>query len=230
MWYLIKKFSFFFIVFFIIMTGAVFPAFNHDRLTSPDPLSLTFVLYLTSYLMMVVIASIWTHEQWESKTQGYAFLRSLPINARDIVMAKFAVVLLSLFLYTIFHCAAFYTISSNPEYFNPACSVIIISADICLVISALLYLGIFRFGYNTFGKFVILVWIVIVISPIPIYQFLLPRLGISRLEIIDHVARLSWPLVTAFSFIIYFGLAPLSRQLCIDKNLSNKIRNKRLIL
>jgi hypothetical protein len=192
------------------MIGAVFPAFNHDRLTSPNPLSLTFVLYLSSYLLMVVIASIWTHEQMESKVKGYAFLRTLPIDAKDIVAAKFAVVLLSLIFYTIFHCAAFYSISSNPEYFNPACSIIIISADICLIISALLYLGIFRFGYNTFGKFVILVWIVIVISPIPIYQFLLPRLRISRLEIIDHVARLSWPLVTAVSLIVYFGLMRLA--------------------
>jgi hypothetical protein len=210
MWHLIKKFSFFFVVFFIIMIGAVFPAFNYDRITSPNPLSLTFVLYLTSYLLMVVIAAIWTHEQMESKAKGYEFLRSLPIDAKDIVTAKFAVVLLSLCLITIFHCVAFYLISSNPEYFNPACSVIIISADICLIISALLYLGIFRFGYVKFGKYIILTWILIIFSPIPIYQFLLPRLGISRLDIIEKMASLSWPLVTAVSLIVYLGLMWLS--------------------
>jgi hypothetical protein len=210
MWPLIKKFSFFFMVFFIIMIGIIFPAFNHDRLTSPDPLSLSFVLYLISYLLMVVIASIWTHEQMESKTKGYAFLRSLPIDAKGIVMAKFAVVFIALCLYTAFHCTAFYFISSNPAYYNPACSVMIISADICLIISALLYLGIFRFGYVKFGKYIIIAWIIVIISPIPIYQFLLPRFGISRLELIDQMTRLSWPLVTVISLALYIGLLRLS--------------------
>jgi|GEM_PF-1397171 len=210
MWQLIKKFSFFYILFYIIMIGVVFPAFNHDRVTSPNPLSLSFVLYLTSYLLMVVIASLWTHEQMESKTMGYAFLRSLPINAKDIVAAKFAVVFIALCLYTAFHCAAFYFISSNPAYFKPACTVMINSADICLIISALLYLGIFRYGYGKFGRVVILTWIIIVISPIPVYQFLMPHFGISRLELINQMSRLSWPMLTIISLGLYVGLMRLS--------------------
>jgi len=192
------------------MIGLVFPAFNHDRLTSPDPLNLTFVLYLTSYLMMVVIGPIWIHEQMESKAKGYEFLFSLPIDAKDIVMAKFAVVFFSLFFYIIFQCAAFYFISSDPEYLNPACSIIIISGNFCLVISALLYLGIFRYGYAKFGKFVIFTWVIVVVSPILIFQFLLPRLGISRLDIIDRMVRLSWPLVTVISLGLYLGLMQLA--------------------
>ena len=210
MWHLTKKFSFFFVIFFIILTGVVFPTFNYDRLTSPDPLSLIFVLYLMPYLFMGVLAPIWTHEQMESKTNGYTFLFSLPIDAKDVVVAKFTVLFCSVCLYTVFHCAFFFIIFQNPGYLNPACTITIINANICLILSAFLYLGIFRYGYVKFGKFVILAWIVIIISPIPIYQFLLPRLGINRLDIVDQMARLSWPLVTTISLAIYLGLMRLS--------------------
>lgn len=209
-WQLIKKFSFIFVVFFIILIGVVFPTFNYDRLTSPDPLSLIFVLYLLPYLFMGVIAPIWIHEQMESKTNGYTFLFSLPIDAKDIVVAKFMVVLFSAFLYTTFYCAFFSMISRNPDYLNPACSITIINANICLLLSALLYLGIFRYGYIKFGKFVILAWVVTIISPILIFHLFLPRLGISRLDIVDQMARLSWPLVTIISIAIYLGLMRVS--------------------
>ncbi len=193
-------------VYFVIYIGAVFPAFNYDRLTSPDPLSLVFPLYLVPYLFMAVMAAIWIHEQIESKSKGYAFLSSLPIDAKDIVVAKFTLVFLAIYLYTLFHCIAFFLISRNPSYLNPACSFIIINACICLLISALLYLGIFRYGFAKFGKYVMLAWIVIIISPIPLFQFLLPRLGINRLDIIDQMTRLSWPPVAIISIAIYLGL------------------------
>ncbi len=206
MWYLIKKFSFFFILYFVIYIGAVFPAFNYDRLTSPNPLSLTFTLYLIPYLFMAIMSSIWIHENMESRAEGYAFLSSLPIDAKDIVLAKFTLVFCAVCLYTIFHCTAFFLISRDPSYLSPACSVIIINASICLLLSALLYLGIFRFGFVKFGKYLMLAWVVIIISPIPIFQFLLPRLGISRLDIIAPITRLSWPLVAVVSLAIYLGL------------------------
>jgi len=206
MWHLIKKFSFFFILYFVIYIGAVFPAFNYDRLTSPDPFSLVFPMYLIPYLFMVVLASFWIHEQIESKTSAYAFLSTLPINAKEIVVAKFTLVFCSVCLYTIFHCTAFFLISRDPHYLNPACSFLIINACICLLFSALFYLGIFRYGFAKFGKYVLLAWIVIIISPIPIFQFLLPRLGISRLDIITQMTRLSWPLVVVVSIVIYLGL------------------------
>lgn len=210
MWHLIKKFSFYFVIFFIILTGFVFPTFNHDRLTGPDPLSLIFVLYLMPYLFMGVLAPIWTHEQMESKTNGYSFLFSLPIDAKDIVVAKFTVLFFSVCLYTVFHCVFFFMISQNPDYLNPACTITIINANICLILAALLYLGIFRHGYIKFGKFVILAWMGVIISPIPIYHFLLPRLGIKRLDLIDLMGGLSWPLVTVISLGIYLGLMRLS--------------------
>ena len=73
---LIKKFSWPFMLYPILLIGIAFPLFNHDRLTGPDPLSLSFVFSLTPYLFSVAIGAMWTHEQLEFKSKGYFFLNS----------------------------------------------------------------------------------------------------------------------------------------------------------
>jgi hypothetical protein len=206
MFRLMKKFSFSFILYVLIAVGLVFPLFNHDRLTGPDPLTLNFVFTLAPYLFFVVLGAIYIHEQLEQKTNGYAFLRTLPIKASDIVVSKFLLVFLTNLIYVGFHCVAFAKISSDPGYFNPSCAFLIINANICLVLTALLYLGIFRYGYALVGKLVILFWFLIVISPVAINIFLLKRLGISRQAIIERVVSLNWVVVTFVGLALYFLL------------------------
>lgn len=201
-----KKFSFSFILYVLITVGLVFPLFNHDRLTGPDPLSLNFVFTLAPYLFFVVLGAVYIHEQLEQKTNGYAFLRMLPVKASDIVVSKFLLVFLTALIYVGFHCVAFAKISSDPGYFNPSCAFLIINANICLVLTALVYLGIFRYGYAKVGKFVILSYFLIIISPIPINIFLLKRLGISRQAIIERTVGLNWVVVTFVGLALYFLL------------------------
>lgn len=198
-----KKFSFSFILFMLLSVGLIFPLFNHDRLTGPYPLSLNFVFTLAPYLFFVVLGAVYIHEQMEEKTNGYVFLRLLPIEASDIVISKFVLVFLSVFIYVAFHCVAFAKISSDPSYWRPSCFFLIINGNICLVLTALLYIGIFRYGYAKAGKFVVFLWLVIAISPIPINIFLLRRLGISRQAIIEKVIHLNWVAVTLVCVTLY---------------------------
>jgi hypothetical protein len=204
--YLMKKFSLIFILYILLAVGLVFPLFNYDRLTGPDPLTLNFVFTLAPYLFFVVLGAVYIHEQLEQKSNGYAFLRTLPVKASDIVISKFLLVFLSALVYIVFHCVAFAKISSDPNYFNPSCSFLIISGNICLILTALLYVAIFRYGYNKVGKFVVLLWLFIVLSPIPINIFLLRRLGISRQEIIEKVISLNWVIVTLVCLALYYFL------------------------
>jgi hypothetical protein len=203
MFRLLQKFSLSFILFILLSVGLVFPLFNHDRITGPDPLTLNFVFTLAPYLFFVVLGAIIIHEQFEQKTNGYPFLRTLPVKASAIVRSKFLLVFLTTLIYVGFHCVAFAQISPDPNYFNPSCSFLIINANLCLVLTALLYVGLFRYGYAKVGKLVIFFWLFIVISPIPINILLLKRLGISRQEIIERVISLNWIPVTLLCVALY---------------------------
>lgn len=201
-----QKFSFSFILFVLLAIGLVFPLFNHDRLTGPDPLTLNFVFTLAPYLFFVVLGAVYIHEGLEQKSKGYAFLRTLPVKASDVAVSKFLLVFLTALIYVVFHCVAFAKISSDPSYFNPSCAFLIINANLCLILTALLYLGIFRYGYTKTGKFVVLFWVMIVISPIPINIFLLKRLGIRRQAIIERVVSLNWVVITFMGVALFFLL------------------------
>lgn len=205
-----QKFSLSFILYILLAVGLVFPLFNHDRLTGPDPLTLNFVFTLAPYLFFVVLGAVYIHEGLEQKTNGYAFLRTLPVKASDVVVSKYLLVFLTTLVYVGFHCVAFAKISSDPSYFNPSCAFLIINANICLVLTALLYIGIFRYGYAKTGKFVLFFWILIVISPIPLNILLLKRLGISRKEIIERVISLNWAIITFAGVALYFLLMPVA--------------------
>jgi len=206
MFRLAKKFSLIFILYILLAVGLVFPLFNYDRLTGPDPLTLNFVFTLAPYLFFVVLGAVSIHEQLEQKSNGYEFLRTLPVKASDIVVSKFLLVFLSTLVYIGFHCVAFAKISTDPSYWKPSCSFLIINGNICLLLTALLYVGIFRYGYNRVGKYVIFLWLFIVLSPIPINIFLLRRLGISRREIIEKVNDVNWIIVTIVCLVLYYLL------------------------
>jgi hypothetical protein len=206
MFHLTKKFSFVFILYILLAVGLVFPLFNYDRFTGPDPLTLNFVFTLAPYLFFVVLGAVYFHEQLEQKSNGYAFLRTLPVKTSDIVVSKFLLVFLSVLIYTGFHCVAFVKISADPSYWKPSCSFLIINGNLCLILTALLYVGIFRYGYNKVGKFLIFLWLFIVLSPIPINIFLLRRLGISRGEIIEKVISANWIVITLICGALYILL------------------------
>ena len=213
MLHLMKKFCLIFLVFTALSIGIMFPLFNHDRLTGPNPLDLSFVFYLTPYLFWVAIGSIWGHEQMEAKTNSNDFLRLLPIKESEIVAAKFTLVFLSVAIFTAFHLVAFALISTNPDYFNPSLSYLVINADICLLFAALLYLGIFKFGFSKFGKIVVLSWFLAVISPIPLNLFLLPKLAITKYQIIEWVINFNWIVLTIISLAVYLGLMQVAIKL-----------------
>ena len=217
---LMKKFSFIFIIFIILAVGLVFPLFNHDRLTGPNPLTLNFVFILAPYLFFVVLGAVYMHEGLEQKSNGYAFLRMLPVGASDIVIPKFLLVFLSVLVYVGFHCVAFAKISSAPSYFGPSCSFLIINGNVCLILTAAFYIGIFRYGYAKVGKFLVLFWLLIVLSPIPINILLLRRLGIARQDIIEKIVSLNWVIVTLACVALYILLMGVAVKILAKQTLN----------
>jgi hypothetical protein len=203
--HLMKKFSFMYILYPVLLLGFGLPLFNHDRVTGPDPLGLSFAIYLAP-MVWLVLGAMWSHEQMENKANGYAFLRTLPIEPRLIVRAKFAMVFLSVLLYVGGCCVAFAIISTDPDYLIPSCGYLILHGDVCLVAAALLYLGIFRFGFSRFGKFVLISWVCLFTAPLPIRLFILRPRGINDFDIMQFMRGPAWIAVTVIGLAAYFFL------------------------
>jgi hypothetical protein len=206
---LMKKFSLWYLLYpsFLLVFGL--PMFNYDRLVGPDPLSLSFATYLAP-MVWLVLGAMWSHEQMESKSNGYAFLRILPIEPAQIVKAKFALVFIAVAIYVGGCCVAFAFISTSPDYLIPSCAYVIVFGSICLLAGALLYLGIFRFGFSRFGKYILITWVILLIAPIAIRIFILKPRGISDAEIMQFFRGPTWIIVTAICLIAYYLLMKLA--------------------
>ncbi len=201
-----KKYAFIYYGYMALVLGLMYPLLNHDRLTGPRPLDLSFGYWQAISIFWVIFASLWMHEQMEFKTNGYNFLRTLPIKNRDIVAAKFVVVLGSVFIYAVFHCIAFFFISRAPEYFNPSCTAVINMGNICLIFAGLLQVGVIKFGYMNFGKFLWILMIVGLALPIVVTSFLLPKIGLDRYDILKAITSVNWIVMTAVALALYYGL------------------------
>ena len=85
-----KNVNFFVFYFVIIVSLIVFL-----RFITGSTLSLVFVIISGILVFILVFGSTFTNEQYEEKNKGYMFLDTLPVTAREIVEAKFALVLLA---------------------------------------------------------------------------------------------------------------------------------------
>jgi hypothetical protein len=206
---LMKKFSFWYFLYPGLLLAFGLPMFNYDRLTGPDPFSLSFATYLAP-MIWLVLGAMWSHEQMESKANGYNFLRILPIEPAQIVKAKFAILFIAVAIYVGGCCAAFALISTDPEYLIPSCGYLITHGNICLVAAALLYLGIFRYGFSRFGKYVLIAWIFLFVSPIPFRIFFLKPRGITDSEIMQFMRGPYWIIGTIICLCGYYFLMKLA--------------------
>jgi len=194
------------ILFFLLVTCLALPLYNHDRVTGPNPYDLSFVLYLIPYLYYIVFGSIWAHEQMEEKTKAYEFLRILPLKTGEIVAAKFSLTLLLVLAYSLGIGIFIAFIAPDPDYLNTSLMFLINNGSICLVVSGMIYLGLYRFGFIKFGKTLFLLWIAILISPIPLNILLFKKLGIDRNQMIHWIAGQNWWLLLLLCLLLYFCL------------------------
>jgi hypothetical protein len=209
---LMKKFSFWYLLYPGLFLVFGLPLYNHDRLVGPDPLGLSFAIYLAP-MIWLVLGAMWSHEQMESKSNGYAFLRILPIEPAQIVKAKFAIVFIAVAIYVGGCCIAFALVSTNPEYLIPSCAYLIVHGDVCLVAAALLYLSIFRFGFSRFGKIILIACVFLLISLIPIRLFILRPLEISDSDIMEFMRGPYWIIGTIICLVGYYFLMKLAIRL-----------------
>lgn len=211
--HLLRKFSLLFIFYIALYMFVFFPLLNFNRIKGNDQLDLVYILYQGSFLFWIALGAIWAHENMENKTNGYKFLRTLPIKQSDIVISKFILVFLSILVFVIYQSVMVALIVKNPEYAFTARIYVTNLGNICLILSALIYIGIYKFGFTKFGKYALMGWFLLFISPVLLREFIMPRFNLSLTDFIQLITRMNWIVATIICLALYFGLMQVAIKL-----------------
>ena len=148
-------------------------------------------------------------------TVGGQTKRIRPVTEHMIVKAKFAMVFIAVTIYVGGCCIAFALVSTGPDYLIPSSAYVIVYGALCLVVAGFLYLGIFRHGFSRFGKYILIAWVVLLTSPIPIRILILKPRGISDPEIMQFFRGPYWIIGTIVCLTGYYVLMKLAvKKLC----------------
>ena len=210
MWRLIRKNSLMFVLYLCLYFGLFFPLINQDRLFGENPLDLSFFVYLNSYIIWLILGAVWSQEQLEDKSSGYAFLSTLPIRGRQIVGAKYALSFLATMGFVVVHLIWYALSFDDPEFLAAGRTSLVHAACLCLLLSGLYYLGFFRFGYKRFSKYAIAVWFLLIISPLVLQILLKEYFGILSSDILSWVIRFDPKITLGVCLPLYLGTMALA--------------------
>jgi hypothetical protein len=210
MWRLLQKNAAFFVFYLLIFACIFFPLLNQSRAGSTDSFDFIYVFYQGSWIFWIVLGPIWGNEQIESKNKGYIFLSTLPIKKRDIVISKYILVFLSVVFFVGFYNIAILFYPTPPEHLTLIQIFIGILGGMCLMISGVVYLGIFRFGFSRLSKFIFALWILLFLSPVFFREFLMPKFNISPQLVVQFIGGVNWILFSVFSTVIFISTMWLS--------------------
>lgn len=175
-----------------------------------DPL---IILFQGQMMIYGIGAGLLNSEQLEEKCKGYNFLMILPVNDRDIVTAKFAVLLIATALLVGFNCTVYFFIGGNSDLFSFARIFLLFCGLLSLIIGAFLLIFNFRFGAAKFIKIGWIIMVSIMILPILFIEIVLSKININFQGIIQAMADLHWMfwiLITLSILTAFYGLMVLA--------------------
>jgi hypothetical protein len=207
---LVQKFSLMYVFYLGLYVIFFFPLLNYDRVTGPDTEDPSYIFYQGIFLIWVVLGALWAHENMEQKTKGYRFLRILPLGGAKIMSAKFTLVFMSTILFVAYQGTMIRILTGNSRLAAATWKYNAVLGSLCLILAGLAYLGISRFGFGTFGKLLLGLWLLFFLSPILLREFLLPPLGITLEDVLRFVLGLNWILVSLVGAALFWAMLPLA--------------------
>jgi hypothetical protein len=166
-----------------------------------------FILLSGPLLLLLVLSSVITHERAEDKYNGYTFLQVLPLKVFEIVGVKFLLMLL------ISAAASFLILLLIPLIFETpiktaeASGIILLIGNFCLLVVALIYLGIYALGFVKFANVAkISVFAFLLIPQVILFVTFKSRAGFDLKAITLFFINTNWLAVTGCSVLLYFIL------------------------
>jgi hypothetical protein len=176
------------------------------KLITGNEITTVFVIISGTLVFLLVFASTFTNEQYEEKNKGYAFLDTLPVTAREIVEAKFALVLLAVGLCVGLLVILFSLSASAPETIAISRSYVLFMGVVCLILAGVNYIGIFALGYTKFLIFVGSGWVALGFVPVIIMKTYKGRMDILKETILNFYNGIDWLVMIPSALVVYFVL------------------------
>jgi hypothetical protein len=167
----------------------------------------TVPLVLISGVLVLfnVFGPVFFSEQYEEKHKGYDFLDILPVNASEIVLAKFGLVFVTV-TGTVSYLLLFFSLSKVSPDWVLVRSFILMSGVVCLFFAALSYIGIFSLGYTKFVMIVMSFFVLLGFVPILIMRFYRDNMEVLVENILTFLRGVNWATVIPLALIVYAGL------------------------
>ena len=191
-----------FVFYFVFVAGLIV----FLKLITGNEITTVFVIIAGILVVLLVFASTFTNEQYEEKNKGYSFLDTLPVTAREIVEAKFALVLLAVGLCVGLLVILFSLSASAPETIAIAQSYVLFMGVLCLILAGVNYIGIFALGYTKFLIFVGSGWLALGFVPVIIMKTYKGRMDILKETVLNFYAGIDWLVVIPSALVVYFVL------------------------
>lgn len=144
---IVKKDLFLYLLMFLIFVP--FEAMSVCR----DGLSWGSTVSFASQMMLAVLAPLVGSESREHLTNGYRFLRTLPVTEREIVQAKHALPLGFTALWVTYQCVLLALFPVSEQFFLLSRGYLFAMANVCLLVSAGMLYAAYRFGMGRFTRF-----------------------------------------------------------------------------
>jgi hypothetical protein len=192
--------------YFIGYAGVIFILTAILKITLGNEHVVPLVLISGVLIFMLVVGPVFFNEQYEEKHKGYDFLDSLPVSAREIVWAKFGLVLVTVVAIVGYLLLLFSVSKVAPNDWILVRSYILMSGVACLFFAALSFLGIFSLGYTKFAMIVMSFFALLGFVPILIMKFYRDNMDVLIENILTFLRHVNWLAVIPLALIGYFGL------------------------
>ena len=208
-WALIKKNGFFYVLYLGILLSLMAAVW----LTSSSEVDIIKIGFHAAWLIMIILGSLSVTEQNEEKSNGYSFLRILPIRNDEIVFAKFSLVFAAAVVNVVFNYILYHLRAGTPEIMALGRIIILFCANLALIVSGLAYIYIYRKGLNNLQK---LMWISVAffaLLPFIFYEFVLKPMNLDLSKVQQFIISRHWLLWVGMSLgntVVFFLLMKLT--------------------
>lgn len=156
-------------------------------------------------VLFSVFGPVFFSEQYEEKHKGYDFLDILPVNASEIVLAKFGLVFVTVTA-TVSYLLLLFSLSRVSPDWVLVRSFILMSGAAALFLAAISYIGIFSIGYTKFVMAVMTFFVLLGFVPILIMKFSRDNMEVLVENILTFLRDVNWAGVIPLALIVYAGL------------------------
>jgi hypothetical protein len=214
MWKIMKKNMNFFLFYFIIIVSLIVGL----KLLTGSKLTTAFVIFSGILVFLLVFGSTFTNEQYEEKNKGYKFLDTLPVTSREIVEAKYALVLLAVVFCVGFLVILFSISGGIPETIGIARSYVLFMGVICLILAGINYIGIFALGYTKYLVIVGVGWFSLSLVPMIMIKTYQGRMNVLKETVLKFYGGIDWLIVVPLTLVVYFVLMLVAAKVRHIKN------------